>query len=532
MPKKKQGDLQGELKQQLAELSATQRKKRQAHEDFVDSIQSYEPLQKAEARLSYVADNIDTYGDQEALVYLMSRGRDCSERINRLVLDWKRAARESIEGCARGIPFVDFRTDETKWVGATSIAEASDIRNHSPYLLRDFWGGADWQELSIDATMLRTVEWCKIGGFDEWWERLADTQREGIVDGIDSVPASYWLFNMCRSDYAIGLMEGTLERILEGIEICTYRQQLFPWRILRETGIENQPLISVDYVPYASTIVFANARLRGDKWYSDLVRQALETIQKYQDEHGAWRCWVDHQRPSVEATAMALHAIAIGRPRGWERVGRQARDWLWSVQDHSGCWTDPGCPDSVYLTVLVLDALELANGGSRVTFSLREDARRRDLSSGVSSRQHPNLRRRFKVALSFPGEVRPFVEAIANILAKRVGRDKVFYDKYYEAELARPNLDVYLQSIYHKDSELIVIFLCADYENKEWCGLEWRAIRDLIKKRRDEDVMPLRLDDTTISGLFSIDGYVDVRDRQPEEVADLICQRLKAIVPA
>ena len=42
-----------------------------------------------------------------------------------------------------------------------------------------------------------------------------------------------------------------------------------------------------------------------------------------------------------------------------------------------------------------------------------------------------------------------------------------------------------------------------------------------------EDVMPLRLDETAIPGLFSIDGYIDLRNRQPEEVVDLICQRTK-----
>ena len=95
------------------------------------------------------------------------------------------------------------------------------------------------------------------------------------------------------------------------------------------------------------------------------------------------------------------------------------------------------------------------------------------------------------------------------------------------AELARPNLDVYLQRIYHDKAELVVIFLCEDYERKEWCGLEWRAIRDLIKKRKDESIMPFRLDNTDISGLFSIDGYVDARSLAVNEIVALICSRLK-----
>lgn len=133
---------------------------------------------------------------------------------------------------------------------------------------------------------------------------------------------------------------------------------------------------------------------------------------------------------------------------------------------------------------------------------------------------------RFKIALSFPGEHRDFVEQVATRLADRVGRDRVLYDKYYEAEFARPDLDTYLQRLYHDESELIAVFLCADYERKDWCGLEWRAIRDLIKRRQTSTVMPLRFDNTEIPGLFSTDGYVWIGGRPPAEIADLILQRM------
>jgi len=136
-------------------------------------------------------------------------------------------------------------------------------------------------------------------------------------------------------------------------------------------------------------------------------------------------------------------------------------------------------------------------------------------------------KKRFKVALSFPGEKRRYVSRIAKGLADRLGQNSIFYDKYFEAELAKPNLDLTLQKIYHDDSELIVIFICKEYEQKDWCGLEWRAIRDIIKNRRDKDIMPMRFDDAKIPGLFSIDGYIDLRKRSANETIDLICQRLR-----
>ena len=69
--------------------------------------------------------------------------------------------------------------------------------------------------------------------------------------------------------------------------------------------------------------------------------------------------------------------------------------------------------------------------------------------------------KRFRIALSFPGEKRAFVEQVANQLASYVGRDQVLYDKYHEAEFARLGLDTYLQGLYHDNSELIAVFLCA-----------------------------------------------------------------------
>jgi hypothetical protein len=137
----------------------------------------------------------------------------------------------------------------------------------------------------------------------------------------------------------------------------------------------------------------------------------------------------------------------------------------------------------------------------------------------------PTPTRRFRIALSFPGEHRPFVKQVAERLSAKVGRERVLYDRFYEAELARVDLDTYLQRLYHDESELIVVFLCADYERKEWCGLEWRAIRDLIKRRQASSVMPLRFDATEIPGLFSTDGYLWIGDRSAEDIADRILER-------
>jgi hypothetical protein len=135
----------------------------------------------------------------------------------------------------------------------------------------------------------------------------------------------------------------------------------------------------------------------------------------------------------------------------------------------------------------------------------------------------------FKVALSFPGEHRNYVSDIVEILKIRIGTDQVFYDYDYQSQLAVPNLDTLLQNIYRNNSELIVVFLCKEYSKKEWCGLEWRAVRDIIKAKEDERVMFVRFDDSKIDGVFSIDGYIDATRFSKSDVANFILERVQLV---
>jgi hypothetical protein len=133
---------------------------------------------------------------------------------------------------------------------------------------------------------------------------------------------------------------------------------------------------------------------------------------------------------------------------------------------------------------------------------------------------------RFKVAVSFPGEKRRYVSRVVDALRTPLGKNSIFYDFDYQAQLARPNVDTLLQKIYRDQSDLIVVFLCAEYEKKEWCGLEWRAVRDLIKAKQDDRVMLVRFDDAPIDGLLSIDGYIDGTTYSTKQVADFILKRV------
>ncbi len=135
----------------------------------------------------------------------------------------------------------------------------------------------------------------------------------------------------------------------------------------------------------------------------------------------------------------------------------------------------------------------------------------------------------FQVAMSFPGECRSYVASVVGKLHEHLEPDAVFYDHDYQAQLARPNLDVLLQDIYRNRSLLVVVFLCEKYAEKQWCGLEWRAIRDMIKAKEDDRIMFVRFDDAQVDGVLSIDGYIDARIYGPDELAGFVLTRLSEL---
>ena len=147
-------------------------RKQKDYQRFVESIQGLEPFEKTESWLWYVANNIDYYGDQEAIVYLLSRGYDCSDLILDLINWWKKAVQWSIEECSKGIISYSAETGETKRIGGMSIAEASNVEGLGSAILRNFWGGTDKQELYIDATMLPQWNGVKLGDLKNGGEDL------------------------------------------------------------------------------------------------------------------------------------------------------------------------------------------------------------------------------------------------------------------------------------------------------------------------------------------------------------------------
>jgi hypothetical protein len=91
-------------------------------------------------------------------------------------------------------------------------------------------------------------------------------------------------------------------------------------------------------------------------------------------------------------------------------------------------------------------------------------------------------------------------------------------------------LNVYLPKLYRTQSELIVVFLCPEYEQKHWCKLEWRHIGNLIATIDESRIMLLRYGyegDFSDLGILPGDGTIDFKGRAADDIANVIVERFQ-----
>jgi hypothetical protein len=88
---------------------------------------------------------------------------------------------------------------------------------------------------------------------------------------------------------------------------------------------------------------------------------------------------------------------------------------------------------------------------------------------------------------------------VADHLASAFGKDRVLYDKYYEAEFSRAQIWI------------------------RWCNLEWHHIRDLIATMDEKRIMFLRYGydgDFADLGILRGDGTIDFNGRSAQDIAE------------
>jgi hypothetical protein len=135
----------------------------------------------------------------------------------------------------------------------------------------------------------------------------------------------------------------------------------------------------------------------------------------------------------------------------------------------------------------------------------------------------------YDVCLSFAGEQRAYVEAVAGAL--RAEGIRVFYDRYEQAALWGKNLYEHLDRIYQQDARFCVVFASQEYAEKIWTNHELRSAQARALRENIEYILPARFDDTEIPGIRATIGYIDLRVFSPLALAQLIVAKVRPPEP-
>lgn len=135
----------------------------------------------------------------------------------------------------------------------------------------------------------------------------------------------------------------------------------------------------------------------------------------------------------------------------------------------------------------------------------------------------------YEVVLSFAGEDREYVEAVADCL---IANDvAIFYDRYEEVTLWGKDLAEHLDMVYRSGARYCVMFISKAYGDKIWTNHERRSALARALEEKTEYILPVRFDDTEIPGIRPTLGYVDVSSKSPTALGELIMAKLGRHVP-
>lgn len=130
----------------------------------------------------------------------------------------------------------------------------------------------------------------------------------------------------------------------------------------------------------------------------------------------------------------------------------------------------------------------------------------------------------YDVALSFAGEDRRYVARVARLLTD--AQVRVFYDAYEKATLWGKDLYTHLVDVYKNRARYTVLFASKAYADKVWTNHERTSAQARAITEREEYILPARFDDSEIPGLLSTTGYIDLRGTSPEQLVELILEKL------
>lgn len=321
-------------------------------------------VDKANSWIRVVAADAGADSDVEAALYLASRGQQLVVDSELLRERWHAMICNDIAS-SRYPGSIPESTIERAKQRTISLAEAAQVLKFGETLNR-FFSFRDEEEIHIDSTMLRAVDWLGISGFTPWLESVIEDLSKGPQAGIDQSYCAWWLYHWCRSDLAIRMADKT------GVESWLWAllnagaTRLEPWRIF---WADRKDPRHRDYLPLAAIILFVWHRINPVGFTYDIPAKAIGLLEQTQLKSGAWPIYPDDSEPDLLTTMAAVHGLAMAQPKGWQASARRASNWLLTQQQDLGYWAVAGGP-VVAITVEALDAISIGMGDKELTFSL------------------------------------------------------------------------------------------------------------------------------------------------------------------
>ena len=130
----------------------------------------------------------------------------------------------------------------------------------------------------------------------------------------------------------------------------------------------------------------------------------------------------------------------------------------------------------------------------------------------------------YQVALSFAGEQRNYVVEVAEYLQKR--GIAVFYDGFETVQLwGRNGTEAFHEAFAHQ-AAYVVMFISRNYVEKSWTRHERRSALSRMICEQGEYILPVRFDDTPVSGLPEDVIYIWANEHTPAELSVMIANKL------
>ena len=132
----------------------------------------------------------------------------------------------------------------------------------------------------------------------------------------------------------------------------------------------------------------------------------------------------------------------------------------------------------------------------------------------------------FDFAVSFSAECRLRAKELSDLLVRKGAN--VFYDNFYLGHLLGKRLDEEFSPVFGEATRFFVPFVSSGYALRAWPQYEWGIAKLEAQRRREEFILPLRVDDTLLVGLPDTVCYLDLRRMKLGEVANILFEKLEA----